>query len=31
MITDNEDWDAQARELLSSYPGHHVVLLDAHI
>ena len=31
MITENEDWDAQARELLSSYPGHHVVLLDAHI
>jgi hypothetical protein len=31
MITENEDWDAQAKEILSSYPGHRLLILDAHI
>jgi hypothetical protein len=31
LITENEDWDAQAKEILSRYPGHHVLILDAHI
>jgi hypothetical protein len=31
MITENEDWDTRAKELLSTYASHHVVILDAHI
>jgi hypothetical protein len=31
LITENENWDAQAKEILSSYPGHHLLILDAHI
>lgn len=31
LITENEDWDAQAKEIYSRYPGHHVLILDAHI
>ena len=31
LITENEDWDAQAREILSGYPGHQFLILDAHI
>lgn len=31
LITENEDWDAKAKEILSRYPGHHVLILDAHI
>lgn len=31
LITENEDWDAQAKALLGRYPGHHVLVLDAHI
>jgi hypothetical protein len=31
LITENEDWDAQAGEILASYPGHQLLILDAHI
>jgi hypothetical protein len=31
MITENEGWDAQTREILTGYPGHHLLILDAHI
>lgn len=31
LITENEDWDAQAKEILSGYPGHQLLILDAHI
>jgi len=31
LITENEDWDAQAKEILASYPGHQLLILDAHI
>ena len=31
LITENEDWDAQAREILARYPGDHLVIVDAHI
>lgn len=31
LITENEDWDAQARAILTDHPGHHVLILDAHI
>ncbi len=31
LITENERWDAKARELLASHPGHHVLIVDAHI
>jgi hypothetical protein len=31
LITENEGWNAQAKEILASYPGHHLLILDAHI
>jgi hypothetical protein len=31
LITENEDWDAQAREILAGFPGHRLLILDAHI
>jgi hypothetical protein len=31
LITENEDWDAQAKEILANHPGHHLLILDAHI
>ena len=31
LITENEDWDAQARDILARYPGDHLVIVDAHI
>jgi len=31
LITENEDWDAQAKEILDGYPGHRFLILDAHI
>jgi hypothetical protein len=31
LLTENEDWDAQAKEILFGYPGHSFVILDAHI
>ena len=31
LLTENEDWNAQAREILSGYPGHHLLIIDAHI
>ena len=31
LITENEGWDAQAKEILSGYPGHQLLILDAHI
>lgn len=31
MLTENESWEPDQKSLLSRYPGHHIVLLDAHI
>ena len=31
LITENDGWDAHARELLAAYPGHQFLILDAHI
>jgi hypothetical protein len=31
LITENEEWDAEARTILARYPGHRVVTVDAHI
>lgn len=31
LLTENENWDEAARALLASYPGHRVVIVDAHI
>jgi len=31
LITENERWDAQARKILANHPGHHVLIVDAHI
>ena len=31
LLTENENWDTQARKTLASYPGYHLVILDAHI
>ena len=31
LITENEDWETQAREILAGYPGYDLVILDAHI
>ena len=31
MLTENEDYQSEARVLLSQYPGHHIIILDAHI
>ncbi len=31
LLTENEHWDEEAREILRRFPGHHVVIVDAHI
>ncbi len=31
MTTENEGWDANALQLFARYPGHQVVIVDAHI
>ena len=31
LLTENEHWEYEAREILARYPGHNVVILDAHI
>jgi DNA-binding transcriptional MerR regulator len=31
LITENEDWDSDAKAILARYPGHRLVILDAHI
>jgi hypothetical protein len=31
LITENDNWDSEAREILARYPGHRVVIVDAHI
>lgn len=31
LITENEDWDARAREILAAHPGCQLLILDAHI
>jgi hypothetical protein len=31
LLTENDDWDAEARRILTDFPAHHVVIVDAHI
>jgi len=31
LVTENQNWDPEAKELLARYPGYRVVILDAHI
>jgi hypothetical protein len=31
LLTENENWEQEARALLASYVGHRVVIVDAHI
>jgi hypothetical protein len=31
LITENENWETEARDLLARYPGPHLLILDAHI
>jgi hypothetical protein len=31
LLTENENWEQEARALLASYRGHRVVIVDAHI
>jgi hypothetical protein len=31
LLTENENWEQEARAVLASYPGHRVVIVDAHI
>lgn len=31
LITEVADWEQKARSILASYPGHRIVILDAHI
>jgi hypothetical protein len=31
MLTENSGWESQSRSLLSQFPGHHIIILDAHI
>jgi hypothetical protein len=31
LVTENENWDSQAKEILATYPGYRVVIVDAHI
>jgi hypothetical protein len=31
LLTENEHWDSAAKQLFASYPGHRVVIVDAHI
>ena len=31
LLTENENWDADAKAILARYPGHRFVIVDAHI
>jgi hypothetical protein len=31
MLTEDEHWDSAVKQLFASYPGHRVVIVDAHI
>ena len=31
LITEDENWDSEARDILARYPRHRVVIVDAHI
>lgn len=31
LITENEAWDSEAKRILARYPGHQLVIVDAHI
>jgi hypothetical protein len=31
LLTENEHWETQAREILAEYPGYRLIILDAHI
>lgn len=31
LITENESWESDATELLTQYPNHNIVIVDAHI
>lgn len=31
LITENDDWASEAKQILASYPGHQFLILDAHI
>ena len=31
MLTENDRYQSEAKLLLSQYPGHHIIILDAHI
>lgn len=31
LVTENENWDEQARAIFAAHPGHRVVIVDAHI
>jgi hypothetical protein len=31
LLTENENWDSDARAVLARYPGHRIVIVDAHI
>lgn len=31
MLTENDDYQSEARLLLGQFPGHHIITLDAHI
>ena len=31
LLTENENWDREAQAILARYPGHKLVLVDAHI
>jgi hypothetical protein len=31
LLTENEHWDEQAKALFAQYPGHRIVIVDAHI
>ena len=31
LITENDDWEAEARSILAQYPGQNLIIVDAHI
>lgn len=31
LLTENDDWDAEALNLLTQYPKHQIIIIDAHI
>ena len=31
MLTENDGWESESRSLLGQFPGHHIIILDAHI